>query len=300
MNYKQFLNIYHQGPEAVYRLLKTYEKRIESLDGQLQVISNRVSTLEFQSKKNSTNSHKPPSSDGLRKPKTKSLSEKTDRKTGGQPGHKGHTLHHVSHPDYVIQHHVTTCDCCGESLENQPVVRVKTRQVFDVPPIQLEVTQHETEVKICSRCGTKTESAFPEDVQHHVQYGTNVQSMVLYMMQYQLIPFARTKEFFHDFFDLSISEGTLWNTNEKFGTYLVETFEPQARDQIIQAPVVHFDETGLRSEGKTQWLHTLSTRSSNTTVYPRKTWDRGHERDQSLTTISGDCRSRLSSLVFCV
>ena len=66
MNYKQFLAIYNQGPEEVYHLLKTYEKRIESLGGQLQVISNRVSTLEFQSKKNSTNSHKPPSSDGLR------------------------------------------------------------------------------------------------------------------------------------------------------------------------------------------------------------------------------------------
>ena len=96
MNYKQFLDIYNQGPEEVYRLLKTYEKRIESLEGQLQIITNRISTLEFQSKKNSTNSHKPPSSDGLRKPKTKSLREKTDRKTGGQPGHKGHTLHHVS------------------------------------------------------------------------------------------------------------------------------------------------------------------------------------------------------------
>lgn len=151
-------------------------------------------------------------------------------KTGGQPGYKRHALHHVSHPDYVIKHHVTTCDCCGESLENQPVVRVETRQVFDIPPIQLEVTQHETEVKVCSSCSAKTESAFPEDVQHHVQYGTNVQSMVLYMMQYQLIPFDRTKEFFHDFFDWSISEGSLWNTNEKFGTYLVETFEPQPRD----------------------------------------------------------------------
>ena len=259
MNYKQFLTIYNQGPEEVYRLFKEYEKRMESLGGKLQVISNRVSTLEFQSKKNSTNSHKPPSSDGLRKPKTKSLREKTDRKTGGQPGHKGHTLHHVSQPDSVIRHRVTTCDCCGESLENEPVVRVKARQVFDIPPIQLEVTQHETEVKTCASCGTKTESDFPEDVQHHVQYGTNVQSMVLYMMQYQLIPFARTKEFFQDFFDVSISEGTLWNIHQQFGTYLVEIFEPQARHQIIQASVVHFDETGLRSEGKTQWLHTLST-----------------------------------------
>lgn len=210
----------------------------------------------FSLKKNSTNSHKPPSSDGLRKPKTKSLREKTDRKTGGQPRHKGHALPHVSHPDHVITHPVTNCDSCGESLENQPVVRVKTRQVFDIPPIQLEVTQHETEVKKCANCGTKTEFNFPEDVQHHVQYGANVQSMVLYMMQYQLIPFARTKEFFQDLFHLSISEGTLWNVHEKFGTYLAETFEPQARNQIIQAPVVHFDETGLRSEGKTQWLHT--------------------------------------------
>ena len=138
------------------------------------------------------------------------------------------------YPDHVIKHYVTTCDCCGESLENEPVVRVKTRQVFDIPPIQLEVTQHETEVKRCASCGTKTESRFPKDVQHHVQYGANVQSMVLYMMQYQLIPFARTKEFFQDFFNVSISEGTLWNIHQQFGAYLVETFEPQARNQVIK------------------------------------------------------------------
>lgn len=259
MNYKQFLDIYNQGPEAVYRLIQTYEKRIESLEGQLQMITNRISTLEFQSKKNSTNSHKPPSSDGLRKPKTKSLREKADRKTGGQTGHKGHTLHHVSQPDHVIRYPVTTCDCCGESLGKELIVGVEARQVFEIPPIQFEVTQHETEIKKCAGCGTKTESEFPEDVQHHVQYGANVKSMILYMMQYQLIPFARTKEFFQDFFDLSISEGTLWNINEKFSAYLTDTFEPQARNQIIQSPVVHFDETGVRSEGKTQWLHTLST-----------------------------------------
>lgn len=168
MNYKQFLAIYNQGPQGVYRLLKEYEKTMESLCGQLQVVSNRVSALEFHTKKNSTNSHKPPSSDGLRKPKPMSLREKIDRKTGGQPGHEGHTLHHVSHPDYVIKYHVKTCNCCGESLAHQPVVRTKVRQVFDIPPIQLEVTQHETEVKKCANCGTKTESAFPEDVQHHV------------------------------------------------------------------------------------------------------------------------------------
>ncbi|WP_028400736.1 IS66 family transposase zinc-finger binding domain-containing protein [Ectobacillus panaciterrae] len=170
-------------------------------------------------------------------PKTKSLHEKIGRKTGGQPGHEGHTLHHVPHPDSVIQHRVTTYTCCGESLEDRPVIRVKTRQVFDIPPIQLEVTQHETEVKSCARCGVKTESAFSEDVRHHVQYGTNVQTIVMYMMHYQLVPFARTKEFFHHFFDLSISEGTLWNINRKFGTYLSETFEPQARNRLIQAPV---------------------------------------------------------------
>ncbi|MGR5985361.1 IS66 family transposase zinc-finger binding domain-containing protein [Bacillus cytotoxicus] len=77
----------------------------------------------------------------------KSLRETTDRKTGGQPGHKGHTLHYSSNPDYVIRHYVTTCECCGKSLEHALVIQVKTRQVFDIPPIQLEVTQHETEVK---------------------------------------------------------------------------------------------------------------------------------------------------------
>ena len=122
MNRRDILAVYEQGPEAVVSLIQgiidTYEKRIQSHEA-------RIQELEFRTKKNSKNSHKPPSTDGLRKPKPKSLRGKTGRKTGGQPGHVGHTLHQVEEPDFIIHHRVTRCSCCHTSLEQEPVTSYK-------------------------------------------------------------------------------------------------------------------------------------------------------------------------------
>ena len=134
MNYKQFLTIYNQGPDEVYRLLKKYEKRIESLGGQLQVISDRMSTLEFQSKKTLqiAISHLHPMDSVNRKQRVYAK-----KRTGRQVVNRDikdipFTIFLIL--THVIRPHVTTCDCCGESLENEPVVRVKIRQVY-IPPI---------------------------------------------------------------------------------------------------------------------------------------------------------------------
>ena len=95
----------------------------------------------------------------------------------------------------------------------------------------------------------------------------------------------RTKEFFQDCFGHSISEGTLVNHTKAFASQL-QPFVQEAKEKILQSLVVHFDETGMRVEGKTQWLHTAST-PGDIATYSCKTWKRSHGCGEILPSFSG-------------
>ena len=147
--------IYDAGKDTVVRVLLDMDRRIHTLEGQVQDLSarldaseQRVRQLEEQVAKDSHNSHKPPSSDGLAKPKPKSLRPKSERPTGGQPGHPGHTLRMVEKPDRIVPHRVERCSGCGRSLAGQEPDRVERRQVHDLPEPKLEVTEHQDKAMI--------------------------------------------------------------------------------------------------------------------------------------------------------
>ena len=281
MNRDVIMTAYDQGSEAVINLfVETYTKqklRIQELETcnkqseeTIQRLEARIQELETGRKKNSTNSHKPPSTDGFQKPATKSLRGKTGRKTGGQPGHSGHTLRTVETPDSIVIHSITTCSCCQTTLEKEPVLGRRKRQVFDLPALGIEVTQHEVEGKVCPNCLEFQEAAFPNGVNHPVQYGSRIQALVVYLINYQMLSYSRTAAFFRDQFGQSISEGTISNIHRLFGERL-SLFEQQVREKILESPVVHFDETGIRINGKLQWLHTMSTKEATLQyVHPKR------------------------------
>ncbi|MGR5979034.1 DUF6444 domain-containing protein [Bacillus cereus] len=137
---QEILAVYQKGPQAIYDF-------VHQLESQIQNLKERIEELENRSKKNSTNSHKPPSTDGFRKPITKSLRKSSQRQTGGQLGHKGHTLHLTTTPDHMITYSPTHCICCHTSLKHEPVKGYRIRQVYDLPPILIEVTEHKVEQK---------------------------------------------------------------------------------------------------------------------------------------------------------
>ena len=258
--------IYAAGKETVIRVLLDMDRRIQFLERQVQdltarleVSEQRVRQLEEQVAQDSHNSHKPPSSDGLAKPKPKSLRPPSDRPTGGQFGHLGQTLRMVKNPDRTVRHKVERCAGCGRSLIHQKPERVERRQVFDLPEPKPEVTEHQSEVKTCP-CGRVNRAAFPPDAAAPVQYGPRIKSVAVYLGEYQLLPFDRLAEIMRDIFACeSFSEGTLANFKADCSRRLEPT-ETTIREQAAAAPVAGFDETGVRAAGSLHWLHTVSTR----------------------------------------
>ena len=261
---EDILSVYDAGPDAVVQLVKTLLVAIDKLSEQVtylleenEKLKDRVKTLEGQLKLSSRNSSKPPSSDMFRKPATKR--KKTGRSPGGQKGHKGHTLLMVEAPDREITHPVTECEFCGCSLEDVQSAGHERRQVFELPPIRAEVTEHRCEKKVCPGCGCENKAAFPEDVTQPVQYGPRLRAVAVYLSQYQLLPYERTGEVFDDLFGHKLSQATLVNAN-RAASEILKPVEDEIKRHIINSSVAHFDETGIRVNGKREWLHVASNK----------------------------------------
>jgi transposase len=241
---------YAEGEDAVISLVKSLVERINGLEA-------RVEALENQLKKNSHNSSKPPSSDGFGK-RTKSLREKSGRSSGGQPDHPGSTLEWCAEPDSIVVYPVETCSDCGFSLKNATLINRELRQVHDLPWVQIAVTEHQCEIKSCPACHHLNRGQFPNTVQNGVQYGPNLQSLMVYLLDVQLLPSARVCELLAEVYGLEVSEGTLYNVRSRCFDALDES-EAEIKAAILDSPVVHFDETGFRVKNKLWWLHVACT-----------------------------------------
>ena len=242
--------VYAQGEEAVVSLVMQLVNHLSRLEA-------RVNDLEGRLSKNSRNSSKPPSSDGFGK-RTKSLRQKSDKPSGGQKGHRGQTLEWKEHPDTVEVHAVHECSGCGASLSEVPIEQVLSRQVFDIPPIELQVKEHQVEVKCCPQCGLSNHGSFPAEASSVVQYGPRLKSMMVYLMEGQLLPSHRVCELLSDMMNVSLSEGTLYTTKEQCFEAL-EPIEKTLHQAVLESEVVHFDETGFRVNQQLWWLHVAST-----------------------------------------
>ena len=267
---EEALKIYESGPEAVVRVLCEFSQAIVELQRENRELKIRVSELEQKLAKNSRNSSKPPSSDGFLKPNPQSLRKPSGRNPGGQPGHEGTTLKMVKEPNHVQWHRVQSRCECGCLLEEAPVIDYERRQVFDLPRVELEVTEHRAEIKRCPVCAKEHKGFFPEDVKARVQYGQRFKALVVYLRGYQLLPSARTAELFRDIFKAAVSEGTL-DTILRESAENLATFMADLKKRMIAAPVAHFDETGLSQNGKNHWLHSVSTKeAAYYAMHPRR------------------------------
>lgn len=219
----------------------------------------KVQDLEAQIAKNSSNSGKPPSSDGLKKPhKTRSQRGKSERKPGGQNGHQGRTLEQIDRPDHIVIHSPSQCGGCGHSLLDVEGASVEKRQVFDLPEPKVEVSEHRIETKICPCCGGVAKGEFPENITAPVQYGERVQALAAYFAHQHFLPFERLSQMFDDIFGIGISPATCASVDRKLFTRL-ESFEANLKTHLMASKVLHFDETGMRCNKKLHWIHVASS-----------------------------------------
>jgi len=254
---------YEQGKEAVAALIHS----------SLQQFIVRIQALEDQIAKNSGNSGKPPSRDGFNRPSPKSLRKRSRKKSGGQVGHIGYTLKAVEKPEYVEVHRVEQCVHCHSSLKKVKVNRYEKRQVFDVPRVQVEVTEHQAQIKDCPQCGASNRGEFPAGVTQPVQYGAEIKAQMVYFNHYQMLPLERTAEVFESLYGQMVSEGTIVEAGEEVGRRVLSVNEAIRQHLTEHEAVVHFDETGIRVERQLQWLHAASSeRLTWYAIHPK----RGH------------------------
>ena len=238
-----------------------------ALTAKLVALVERVAELERRVGQNPRNSHKPPSSEGYEKPAPRSRRERTDRRSGGQPGHEGTTLRQVEVPDEVVRHQPAACSGCGTSLADAPVVSTQARQVFDLPEIALRVVAHLLEHRRCG-CGQVTMAGaidgVPAGVGAPTQYGPGVRALASYLLAGQYLPLARTSELLTELVGAPISQGSLagWYLDAAAG---LDPFLDTVTAGLQAAPVLGADETGIRVEGALAWVH--AARTDDLTLY---------------------------------
>jgi transposase len=217
-----------------------------------------VAALKRRFGTNSGNSSMPPSSDRFGKPAPKSLRGKSGRKQGKQPGAPGANLSLVKDPDTILDHTPSACSGCGAGLRRTDRAGVIRRQVVDLPPVRPSVTEHRLHRLRCRGCRYITTAAAPTEATAPACYGPNVTALAVYLLTYQHIPVARTAQLLADLLGLPVSTGWVAGVLTPVAANL-EEFAERVEQALRAAPVAHFDETGIRVEGKNWWLHVACT-----------------------------------------
>ena len=232
-----------------------------ALREQVHALVDRVRELEARLAKDSHNSSKPPSSDGLRR-KPKSLRQKSGKQRGAQPGHPGHRVSLVAAPDTIHTHRPGQCSVCHHDLPSDAPSWVERRQVSELPPLRLQITEHQILHVRCPACGATTAAEAPAGVRAPQQYGPRLRALCAYLVQQQFVPYVRVRELLADVLGAALSVGTLVNLVRQ-GAERLQEVEREIKAALRQAPVLHHDETGLRVVGaegaRLEWTHVACT-----------------------------------------
>jgi len=244
---------------------------VVSLRGELAQAQERIAELEDRLRQTSRNSSVPPSADGLAKPppRSRSLRKKSGRKPGGQDGHPGQTLAQVAKADREERHEPACCRRCGAGLAGRPVTGIERRQVFDLPPVTVRVTEHQLIERECG-CGQRTRGAAPAGAEAPVQYGPRIAAVIIYLYIGQFLSKKRTAQALAELFGIPLSPGTVAAVTARAAGKL-DGFLERVRGNIAASDVAGFDETGFRVAGRLHWVHCARTgKYTLLMVHPRR------------------------------
>jgi transposase len=242
----------------------TPEARIADLEAEnaalrerVELLAARVEELQARLAKDSHNSGKPPSSDGLAR-KTKSLRKRSGKKAGGQIGHRGETLRLVATPDAVVEHRPTVCAACRTPLGDAPIVVRERRQVHELPPVRLRITEHQRLQLRCPSCAHVSAGVFPAELPSRTQYGPRLRALAMYLVQAQFVPLGRTQQLLADLFGVRLARGSVVGWVQQAARTL-EPVDAALKAALRRVAVLHNDETGVRRGGRLAWAHVAST-----------------------------------------
>lgn len=236
--------------EALKITVKDLREENERLKAEIAELRRRLGL-------DSTNSHKPPSSDGYKKKTIAPALPRENHSKGGQEGHKGRTLKRIANPDHIELHLPCKCEHCGRTFTgDDPHDVIQSRQVFDLPEPKLEVTEHRLGQINC--CGVAQRGEFPPEINAAAQYGAGVKALVIMLSVDHKMPIDQISQLFKDLYGYDINSSTILEALDQ-GFKQAKSLEDATKQRLLQSPVVHFDETGIRVDGKLHWLHVAST-----------------------------------------
>jgi transposase len=238
------------------------EKQVQEQEKQIGEQEKQIADLERQlalRKQNSTNSSKPPSSDGLAgEPRPRGRRKKSWRTAGGQPGHRGtHRLLVPCERVDEIRHVLPEqCQHCGHRLPT-PIEQVQTsgavqrHQVTELPPIQARIIEYQCHRVVCTECGESTRAAVPEEAKGN--FGPQLTALIAYLTVVCRMPRRVVEALLAQVLGIEISLGSTqkcWEEASQAVAAPCQELEQQLKDE----PVVNVDETGWRTNGDKRYL----------------------------------------------
>ena len=258
MTKEYYQNIINELTKTISKMQSEFNDTINTLNATISGLNATIIDLKAQLGMNSTNSSKPPSSDGLKKHKTKSLRKPSGKKPGGQEKHVGNGLKLNRAPDKTEIHTPAACATCKNSSNcTAKTVKKATRTVIDIVATPL-ITEHTTVGLICPQTGKLQEGRFPEGVTGSIQYGTELKALAISLNTIGAVSINRINEILSGVFGLPISTGTISSMINE-GAIAARLSVNHIKELLCNAHLTGFDETGIRIKGKTMWAHTAST-----------------------------------------
>jgi transposase len=262
---RQRLHKVEQDNERLQQQIEQLRKQNEQLTQQSDEKDKRIADLERQlaaRKRNSTNSSKPPSSDGLAGAQRRRCStrQKSGRKPGGQPGHMGNNRPLVENPDRIEAVLPLQCKHCGAALPQVPgecptVGDVFRRQIVDLPEVIVPVVTEYLYPNLecpCCRKGTRAELR-PE---HTHENGERLTAVISYLMVARKMTRRDVTAILQDVLGVNISVGSVQNAWEETAD-AVEAPYTELEQALPSEPVLNSDETGSRTNGDKRWVWVL-------------------------------------------